>query len=124
VQQANQLGMVFARLDCAPRWRERLGQLTLPTLVVHGRADPFFPVGNGEALADAIPAARLLVLDDMGTALRNAAAGEVTAAMLALADAQLRVASLAVTLPCLGRLPTVLRATARWQFAGTGRGRW
>jgi len=67
--------MVFARLDCAPRWRERLGELTLPTLVVHGRADPFFPVGNGEALAAAIPAARLLVLDDMGTALRAAAAG-------------------------------------------------
>jgi pimeloyl-ACP methyl ester carboxylesterase len=84
VQQANQLGMVFARLDCAPRWRQRLGELTLPTLVVHGRADPFFPVGNGEALADAIPAARLLVLDDMGTALRDAAADEVTAAMLAL----------------------------------------
>src|SRR5271169_1057866 len=76
VQQANQLGMVFARLDCTPRWRQRLGELTLPTLVVHGRADPFFPVGNGKALADAIPAARLLVLDDMGTALRNAAADE------------------------------------------------
>ena len=76
--------MVFARLDCAPRWRQRLGELTLPTLVVHGRADPFFPVGNGEALAGAIPAALLLVLDDMGTALRDAAAGEVTAAMLAL----------------------------------------
>ena len=73
VQQANQLGMVFARLDCAPRWRQRLGERTLPTLVVHGRADPFFPVGNGEALARAIPAARLLVLDDMGTALRAAA---------------------------------------------------
>jgi pimeloyl-ACP methyl ester carboxylesterase len=84
VQQANQLGTVFARLDCAPRWRERLGELTLPALVVHGRADPFFPVGNGEALAGAIPAARLLVLDDMGTALRDAAAGEVAAAMLAL----------------------------------------
>ena len=84
VQQANQLGMVFARLDCAPRWRERLGELTMPTLVVHGRADPFFPVGNGEALADAIPATRLLVLDDMGTALRDAAADEVAAAMLAL----------------------------------------
>ena len=46
---------------------------------MHGRADPFFPVGNGEALADAIPAARLLVLDDMGTALRDAAADDVTA---------------------------------------------
>ncbi|MGO4616263.1 alpha/beta fold hydrolase [Nocardia sp. 2YAB30] len=84
VHQANQLGMVFSRIDCAPRWRERLGKLDVPTLVVHGRADPFFPVGNGEVLAAEIPGARLLVLDDVGTALRHAAADEVAAAMLAL----------------------------------------
>ncbi|MBC7301467.1 MAG: alpha/beta hydrolase [Nocardia sp.] len=84
VHEANQLGMVFSRIDCAPRWRERLGDLDLPTLVVHGRADPFFPVGNGESLAAEIPAARLLVLDDMGTALRPAAADQVSAAIFAL----------------------------------------
>jgi pimeloyl-ACP methyl ester carboxylesterase len=84
VHEANQLGMVFARLDCTPRWRERLGELSVPALVVHGRADPFFPVGNGEALAAQIPGARLLVLDDMATALPDAAAGEVAAAMLGL----------------------------------------
>jgi pimeloyl-ACP methyl ester carboxylesterase len=84
VQAANQLGMVFARLDCAPRWRERLGELTLPTLVVHGRANPFFPIGNGEALAAAISTAVLLVLDDIGTSLRDAEADEVAEAMLAL----------------------------------------
>ncbi|WP_435770625.1 alpha/beta fold hydrolase [Nocardioides sp. SYSU DS0651] len=85
VHLANQLGTVFARLDCAPRWRERLGQLTMPTLVVHGARDPFFPVGNGEALAAEIRGARLLVLDDMGTALRDAATAEVAAVMLSLA---------------------------------------
>ncbi|MDT5039383.1 MAG: hypothetical protein QOE51_368, partial [Actinoplanes sp.] len=69
VHVANQLGTVFARLDCAPRWRERLGDLAIPTLVVHGRADRFFPVGNGEALAAQIPGARLLVLDDMATTI-------------------------------------------------------
>ncbi|MFE9321915.1 alpha/beta fold hydrolase [Nocardia sp. NPDC052278] len=84
VCQANQLAMVFSRIDCAPRWRGRLGELDVPTLVVHGRADPFFPVGNGEALAAEILGARLLVLDDMGTALRHAAADQVAAAMLAL----------------------------------------
>ncbi|MBF6415063.1 alpha/beta fold hydrolase [Nocardia cyriacigeorgica] len=83
VHEANQLGMVFSRIDCSPRWRERLGELDVPTLVVHGRADPFFPVGNGEILAAEIPGARLLVLDDMGTALRPAAADQVAAAMLA-----------------------------------------
>ena len=82
VHQANQLGMVFSRIDCAPRWRERPGELEVPTLVVHGRADPFFPVGNGEALAAAIPKARLLVIDDMGTALRQSAADQVATAML------------------------------------------
>jgi pimeloyl-ACP methyl ester carboxylesterase len=84
VHRANQLGMVFACLDCSPRWRERLGDLTLPTLVVHGRADPFFPVGNGEALAAQIRGAQLLVLDAMGTAIPEAAADELAAAMLRL----------------------------------------
>ncbi|MFF7940105.1 alpha/beta fold hydrolase [Nocardia gamkensis] len=84
VHQANQLGMVFSRIDCAPRWRDRLGELDVPALVVHGRADPFFPVGNGEVLAAEIPGARLLVLDDMGTALRHTAADQVASAMLAL----------------------------------------
>jgi len=84
VQMANQLGMVFARLDCTPRWRERLAGLAMPALVVHGRRDPFFPVGNGEALAREIPGARLLVLERASTAIPEAAAGEVATAMLNL----------------------------------------
>ncbi|MFK4150738.1 alpha/beta fold hydrolase [Streptomyces fungicidicus] len=82
VQMANQLGMVFSRLDCAPRWRERLPEIKLPTLVVHGRRDRFFPVGNAEALAREIPGARLLVLEEAATAIPDAAAGEIAEAML------------------------------------------
>jgi hypothetical protein len=37
VQMANQLGSVFAALDCKPSWRERLPELAVPALVVHGR---------------------------------------------------------------------------------------
>lgn len=84
VQLANQLGAVFAKLDCTPRWRERLPEIAMPTLVVHGRRDPFFPVGNGEALAREIPGARLLVLEDAATVIPDAAVPEVAAAMLAL----------------------------------------
>ncbi len=84
VHEANQLAMVFARIDCAPRWRERLGDLAIPTLVVHGRANRFFPVGNGEALATQIPGARLPVIDDMATALPDTTADEIAAAMLSL----------------------------------------
>ena len=84
VQMANQLGMVFSKLNCKPRWRERLSELATPALVVHGRHDPFFPVGNGRALAREIPGARLLVLEQAATAIPDAAADEVAAAMLAV----------------------------------------
>ncbi|MGW4398227.1 alpha/beta fold hydrolase [Amycolatopsis nivea] len=83
VQMANHLGMVFAKLDCTPRWRERLPEIAIPTVVLHGRRDVFFPVGNGEALAREIPGARLLVLEDAASAIPDAAAEEIAAAMLA-----------------------------------------
>lgn len=82
VQMAH-LGTVFARLDCTPRWRERLPEIGVPTLVVHGRRNAFFPLGNGEALAREIPGARLLVLD-AATALPAVTAGTLAEAMLAL----------------------------------------
>lgn len=84
VQMANQLGMVFSRLDCQPRWREQLKDIAMPTLVVHGRRDRFFPVGNGEALAREIPGACLHVIQRAATAIPDTAAREVAAAMLAL----------------------------------------
>ncbi|WP_428838002.1 alpha/beta fold hydrolase [Streptomyces tunisiensis] len=85
VQLANQLGMVFSRLDCTPRWRERLPEIKLPTLVVHGRRDRFFPVGNAEAIAREIPGARLLVLEEAASTIPDTAVGEITRAMLTLA---------------------------------------
>ena len=84
VQMANQMAMVFAKLNCKPRWRDRLPELAIPTLVVHGRHDPFFPVGNGEALAREIPGAQLLILEQAATAIPDGADDEVAAAMLAL----------------------------------------
>ena len=78
------MGIIFSELDCTPRWRERLPEIEIPTLVVHGRRDPFFPVGNGEAIAREIPGARLLVLEEAATAIPDSSAREVAAAMLAL----------------------------------------
>jgi pimeloyl-ACP methyl ester carboxylesterase len=43
-----------------------LSSLDVPTLVVHGTADPMFPLEHGEALAGEIPGARLLRLEDAG----------------------------------------------------------
>jgi len=56
----------IAFADPGPRWRERLGEITAPTLVLHGEDDPFFPIGNGEALAAEIPHARLVRLGRAG----------------------------------------------------------
>jgi len=74
---------VFSKLDCTPRWRGRLPEISAPTLVVHGAADPFFPVGNATALAREIPGATLLVLDGVGAELPRRAHPEVATAVLA-----------------------------------------
>ncbi|MET7425042.1 alpha/beta hydrolase [Dactylosporangium sp. NPDC005555] len=68
-QRASHLGTTFAAIDCTPRWRERLGEITAPTLVIHGDEDPFFPHGNGVALANEIPGATLLTLPGIGQGL-------------------------------------------------------
>jgi pimeloyl-ACP methyl ester carboxylesterase len=46
-----------------------LSSIRAPTLVIHGTADPMFPVEHGEALAHEIPGARLLTLDGAGHGL-------------------------------------------------------
>jgi pimeloyl-ACP methyl ester carboxylesterase len=43
-----------------------LADIAVPTLVVHGTADPLFPLEHGAALARAIPGAELLPLDGIG----------------------------------------------------------
>jgi pimeloyl-ACP methyl ester carboxylesterase len=48
------------------RSREPLSSIAVPTLVIHGTADPMFPLEHGEALADEIPGARLVTLDGAG----------------------------------------------------------
>jgi pimeloyl-ACP methyl ester carboxylesterase len=83
VQMANQMGLVFSKLNCRPRWRERLRELAVPTQVVHGRRDPFFPVGTAETLAREILDARLLVLERAATMIPDAGTDEVATAMLA-----------------------------------------
>lgn len=79
---ANQMGIVFSKIDCSPRWRERLGTLKQPTLVVHGGKDPFFPVGNGKAIAREIPDAQLLVLENASTAIPSDHTDRIAVAMM------------------------------------------
>ena len=43
-----------------------VGSITSPTLVIHGVEDRYVPVANAVALAQAIPGAKLRVLEDAG----------------------------------------------------------
>jgi pimeloyl-ACP methyl ester carboxylesterase len=57
-----QLAAVGTQVDRTPA----LAGVKVPTLVIHGAVDPVFHVSGGRATADAVPDARLLVIDDMG----------------------------------------------------------
>ena len=46
--------------------RQRLAEITAPTLVIQGEKDPVFPIDHGQTLASAIPGAELLVLPESG----------------------------------------------------------
>jgi pimeloyl-ACP methyl ester carboxylesterase len=54
------------------RSRPPLSSITAPTLVIHGIADPMFPLDHGKALADEITDARLLTLERAGHGLARA----------------------------------------------------
>jgi pimeloyl-ACP methyl ester carboxylesterase len=64
------------------RPREPLSSISSPTLVIHGTADPMFPIGHGEALADEIPGARLLRLEKAGHGVYRADWEAIVAAIL------------------------------------------
>jgi pimeloyl-ACP methyl ester carboxylesterase len=55
-----------AAIDSGDRWRERLGEVSVPTLVIHGTEDPMYPYGNAVALVKEIPGAQLLALERVG----------------------------------------------------------
>ena len=54
------------------RGHQPLSSIAAPTLIIHGTADPMFPVEHGEALAEEIPGARLLALEGAGHGVNRA----------------------------------------------------
>jgi pimeloyl-ACP methyl ester carboxylesterase len=62
--------------------REPLSSITVPTLVIHGTADPMFPLEHGEALADEIPDAKLLTLENAGHGVDRADWKTIVAAIV------------------------------------------
>jgi pimeloyl-ACP methyl ester carboxylesterase len=64
------------------RPRETLSSIKVPTLVIHGTADPIFPLGHGEALTEEIPGATLLTLEGAGHGVDRADWETIVAAIL------------------------------------------
>jgi pimeloyl-ACP methyl ester carboxylesterase len=60
-----------------------LSSIAAPTLVIHGTADPMFPIEHGAALAREIPGARLLRLEDAGHGIDHVDWETITGAILA-----------------------------------------
>jgi pimeloyl-ACP methyl ester carboxylesterase len=62
--------------------RRPLSAIGVPTLVIHGSADPMFPLGHGQALAGEIPGARLLTLEEAGHGVDRADWGTIVRAIV------------------------------------------
>lgn len=76
------LGQVDAALGHDAR--QRLPQLRVPTLVLHGAVDQLSPLPCGEELAQLIPGAELIVLPEVGHAVNLEGQRTVNAALRAL----------------------------------------
>jgi pimeloyl-ACP methyl ester carboxylesterase len=59
---SRQLAAIYA----SGRRSEKLSQLNVPTLVIHGRDDALITPSGGERTSQVIPGAHLLMLSDMG----------------------------------------------------------
>jgi pimeloyl-ACP methyl ester carboxylesterase len=70
------------------RRRQPLTSITAPTLVIHGSADPMFPIEHGEALAEEIPGAGLLPLEGAGHGIYRADWESIAGAILEHTEAR------------------------------------
>jgi pimeloyl-ACP methyl ester carboxylesterase len=68
--------------------REPISSIAVPTLVIHGAADPMFPLEHGEALAKEIPGARMLTLDGAGHGVDRADWSRIARAIIEHSAAQ------------------------------------
>ena len=61
----DRVGHGLAVVEAPPRY-DRLSDIESPTLIVHGTSDPVYPVGHGQALAEGIDGAEVLLVEGLG----------------------------------------------------------
>jgi pimeloyl-ACP methyl ester carboxylesterase len=72
----------IAAVAASPDRTKALHEVTVPTMVVHGEADPLVNVSGGHATAAAIPGAELLVIPGMGHDLPRGAWPQIIEAVV------------------------------------------
>jgi pimeloyl-ACP methyl ester carboxylesterase len=74
IGRANSLPSMFnhALLTGGEELYGKVNNLRLPVLVIHGTEDPVLPYAHGKALADAVPASRLVTLEGAGHEIHKA----------------------------------------------------
>lgn len=72
-----------------PRWFDRLGRLTCPTLVIHGTEDPLFGTDHPQAFVEAVPHATLEIVEGLGHEVPDGLVADLLPTLVAhLADAE------------------------------------
>lgn len=60
------VGRQYGAILAQPRWHERLGEVKVPTKVLHGEVDPLIPSACGIDIAERIPGASYVGLEGWG----------------------------------------------------------
>ena len=71
-------------IGASPSRLNRLADINLPTLVIHGTEDPILPLDHGMALADNIPGATTFIMEGVGHEIPEALMPEIVSKMLTL----------------------------------------
>ncbi|MFX1506588.1 MAG: alpha/beta fold hydrolase [Promethearchaeota archaeon] len=75
-------GRQLAAILASGSRKEELNSVKIPTLVIHGDADPLVPVEGGKETAEIIPGAKLLIIEGMGHSIPAAAAPRIIEAII------------------------------------------
>ena len=71
-------------IGASPSRLNRLADINLPTLVIHGTEDPILPLDHGMALVDNIAGATTFIMEGVGHEIPEALMPEIVSKMLTL----------------------------------------
>ena len=75
-------GRQLAAILASGSRKDALKNVRIPTLVIHGDADPLVPVEGGKQTAEVIPGAKLIIIEDMGHSIPSVVAPRIIEAII------------------------------------------